>query len=113
MLPGQSIFDAFERAAAASGTVITIVSSDFHRDHVCRLLLDELLMSGPVYTHASYNSRARRQEIIPIVRGECQLPFGITSAELLIRCDHDDAVLQPADMPRLRRLLKSSVLSLE
>jgi len=108
VVPGRSIFDAFEHAAAASGMLIVIVSADFHRDQMCRLMLDSLLMSVPLFT-CDRQSRQHRQVIIPIVRAECQLPFGLISAELLIRC-HDDNSVSPADMLRLRRLLKSNAL---
>jgi len=111
VLPGQSIFDAIEHAAAASRTMIVIVSGDFHRDKVCRLVLDELLMSEARPTvvgayRGAYDRHAGRR-LVAIIRGECQLPFGVISSELILRCRHDDAV-RPADMPRLRRLLKTS-----
>jgi len=108
VLPGNSIFDAVEQAASASKTTIVIISGDFHRDRLCQLLLGELMMTQPLFGvgsyRGSYDRRGGRQLIVPVVRDECQLPFGLMSAELL-RCRGDDAV-QPADMLRLRRLLE-------
>jgi len=92
--------------------MIVIVSRDFHRDKLCRLVLDEQLMSAEPRrttvptTAGACGGRGRRQLTVAIVRDECQLPFGLASAELLLRCGHDSRV-PPADMPRLRRLLKT------
>ena len=109
VLPGQSIFDAIEHAAAASMALIVVISTDFHSNQICRLVLSELLMStGPLLAHRSHDRHALRQVVTPIIRGECQLPFGlISAADLLIRCHDSDTMVQPADMVRLRRLLKS------
>jgi len=114
VLPGCSILGKPSENAAASKLLIVIVSTAFYKDQTCRILLDELLMSATLFTYgaylSSYHCQAGRQVLVPIVLGECQLPFGLTSAELLIRCREDNA-LQPADMLRLRRLLKCNVLS--
>ena len=112
ILPGRSILDEFDHAASATGLLIVVISADFHLDHLCRLLLNALLMSGPLFTYDSYDRHERpRQLIVPIVRGECQLPFGLICTEL-IRC-HRGNTMQSADMLRLRRLLKSNALSSE